>query len=43
MVNFIVLAVIGAIVFFAVRALRKKHKSGGGCDGNCGGCGCGCG
>ena len=38
MMNFLVLAALGAVVFLAIRSLRKKHKSGGGCSGNCAGC-----
>ena len=35
--NLIVLAVVGVIVVFAIRAMIKKHKSGG-CCGDC--CNC---
>ena len=44
--NLIVLAVVIAIVAFAIRSMIKKHKAGGccGCDCGCGGgCSCGCG
>lgn len=36
--NFIVLAVLAVIVFFAARSIYKKRKSGSGCNGNCAGC-----
>ena len=40
--NLIALAVILLIVFFAGRAMWKKHKNGGGCGCGCSGCSCGC-
>lgn len=36
--NGIVLLVLAAVVFLAVRSLWKSHKSGG-CGGDCGSCG----
>ena len=39
MANAIVLIVLAVIVFFAVRSLYRKHKNGGGCNGDCGNCG----
>lgn len=36
--EFIVLAILGVVVFFAARSLYKSHKNGGGCNGDCGKC-----
>ena len=36
--NLIVLAVVGLIVAYAIRAMYRKHKSGGCCGGDC--CNC---
>ena len=36
--NIIVTAVLTAVVALAVRSLWKSHKSGGGCNGDCGNC-----
>ena len=40
--NLIALAVILLIVFFAGRAMWKKHKNGGGCGCGCSGCSSAC-
>lgn len=34
----IVIAALAAVVALAVRSLWKSHRSGGGCDGDCGHC-----
>ena len=36
--NIIVIAVLIAVVVLAGRSLWKSHKSGGGCNGDCGNC-----
>ena len=36
--NIIVIAVLIAVVGLAVRSTWKSHKSGGGCNGDCGSC-----
>lgn len=36
--NIIVIAVLAAVVVLAVRFIRRDHKSGGGCNGDCGSC-----
>lgn len=36
--NIIVIAVLASVVVLAVRSLWKSHKSGGGCNGDCGNC-----
>lgn len=40
-VNLIIVAAVGAAIFFAVRSLVKNRKNGGcaGCGGGCGSCG----
>ena len=38
--NIIVIAVLAVAVALAVRSLWKSHKSGGGCNGDCGNCRC---
>ena len=35
----IVLAVLAGVIAWAVRSLWKAHKNGGGCSGDCSGCG----
>ena len=40
--NAIVLIGLGIVVALAIRSLWKSHKTGGGCNGNCGSCNCGC-
>lgn len=34
----LVVLVLAAAVLLAVRSLWKRHKSGGGCNGDCGSC-----
>jgi hypothetical protein len=36
--DIIVIAVLGAVVFLAVRSLRKSKEKGGCCGGNCASC-----
>ena len=36
--NIIVIAVLAVVVALAVRSLWTSHKSGGGCNGDCGNC-----
>lgn len=36
--NIIVIAVLLAVAALAVRSLWKSHRSGGGCNGDCGNC-----
>lgn len=36
--SIIVLALVAVIVGFAIRSMWKKHKNGGGCNGDCGNC-----
>ncbi len=36
--NLIVIAALIAVMALAVRSLWKSHKSGGGCNGDCGNC-----
>ena len=36
--NIIVIAVLAAAVALAVRSLWRSHRSGGGCNGDCGNC-----
>ena len=41
--TFVVGSILVIIVALIIRKLIKDKKNGGGCDGNCGSCGCGCG